>query len=93
LAEETTRTLLCGDLFSQNGAEHPPLTEADILEPSERFRQGLDYYAHTPNGRAILEKLAAEKPALLARMHGSAWRGDGAQMLLGLAVALDRPTG
>jgi len=26
-------------------------------------------------------------------MHGSAWRGDGAQMLLGLAVALDRPTG
>jgi len=93
LYERTTGTLLCSDLFTEGGTDHPPLTESDILEPSERFRQGLDYYAHTPNGRAILEKLAAEKPALLARMHGSAWRGDGAQMLLGLAVALDRPTG
>lgn len=31
LVEEATRTLLCGDLFTQGGAEHPPLTEADIV--------------------------------------------------------------
>jgi hypothetical protein len=46
LAEETTRTLLCGDLFSQGGAQHLPLTEADILEPSEAFRRQMDYYSH-----------------------------------------------
>jgi flavorubredoxin len=49
LGEETTKTLLCGDLFTQGGAQHPAVTEADILEPSEGFRQQLDYYAHSRN--------------------------------------------
>ena len=31
LFEERTRTLLCGDLFTQPGAEHAPLTRDDIL--------------------------------------------------------------
>jgi flavorubredoxin len=90
LYESATGTLLCSDLFTEGGAEHPPVTEADILEPSERFRLQLDYYAHTPNGGAILAKLAATRPSLLARMHGSAWRGDAAAMLMSLADALDR---
>lgn len=38
----------------------------------------------------MLERLAAEKPATLACMHGSAWRGDGATLLRGLADALER---
>jgi hypothetical protein len=33
LFEETTGTLLCGDLFTQIG-NRPPLTEADIVEPA-----------------------------------------------------------
>jgi hypothetical protein len=37
--EEHTRTLLCGDLFTQGGAQHPAITETDILGPSEAFRQ------------------------------------------------------
>src|SRR4249920_864212 len=81
LAEERTRTLLCGDLFTQPGAEHPPVTEADILGPSEAFRHQLDYFAHTKEARGHLERLAATQPALLACMHGSAWRGDGAGLL------------
>lgn len=36
--EETTRTLLCGDLFTQAGDGDPALTEGDILESSEAFR-------------------------------------------------------
>jgi flavorubredoxin len=36
LMEEGTRTLLCGDLFTQGGADHPPLTESDILGPARR---------------------------------------------------------
>ncbi|PPE75055.1 MBL fold metallo-hydrolase [Solimonas fluminis] len=85
LMEERTRTLLCGDLFTQGGAEHPPLVETDILGPSEAFRQPLDYYAHAPDTRRMLERLAAAGPATLACMHGSAWRGDGAALLRALA--------
>jgi glyoxylase-like metal-dependent hydrolase (beta-lactamase superfamily II) len=35
LLEETTRTLLCGDLFMQGGTAAPAVTTADILDPSE----------------------------------------------------------
>jgi flavorubredoxin len=90
LLDQRTRTLLCGDLFTQGGASHPPLTEADILGPSEAFRAPMDYFAHTKNTRGMLERLAAEKPTTLACMHGSAWRGDGAQLLHALADALER---
>ncbi|MGH8541293.1 MAG: MBL fold metallo-hydrolase, partial [Stenotrophobium sp.] len=55
LMEETTRTLLCGDLFTQPGAVHPPITELDILVPSEAFRRAMDYFAHAGNTRALLE--------------------------------------
>jgi hypothetical protein len=86
--EERTSTLLCGDLFTQGGTDCPPVTESDILGPSEEFRRPLDYFAHGENTRATLEKLAATKPTTLACMHGSAWRGDGAKLLLALADAL-----
>lgn len=88
LTEESTRTLLCGDLFTQGGADLPPLTESDILGPSEAFRHGMDYYSHTKHARALLERLASTEPTTLACMHGSAWRGDGAKLLRALADAL-----
>ena len=88
LMEEQTRRLLCGDLFTQGGAEHPPITESDILGPSEAFRQAMDYYSHTQNARAMLEKLASAKPTTLACMHGSTWKGDGEKLLRALADAL-----
>ena len=90
LLETRTRTLLCGDLFTQGGAEHAAVTESDILGPSEAFRAPMDYFSHTKNARSMLERLAAEKPTTLACMHGSAWRGNGAQLLRALADALDR---
>lgn len=86
--EEKTKTLFCGDLFTQGGADSVPLTEADILGPSEAFREPLDYYAHTPNGREQFERLAATGPRTLACMHGSAWAGDGAALLRALASAV-----
>jgi len=89
LLEARTRTLLCGDLFTQGGAEHAPLTEADILGPSEAFRMPMDYFSHTTQARGMLERLAADKPTTLACMHGSAWRGDGAGLLRALADALE----
>jgi flavorubredoxin len=88
LVEEGTRTLLCGDLFTQGGANLPPITETDILEPSEAFRQAMDYFSHTSKARDMLEKLASADPTTLACMHGSAWSGNGAMLLRSLADRL-----
>jgi flavorubredoxin len=88
MMDRTTRTLLCGDLFTQGGPGTVPITESDILEPSEAFRHQMDYYAHAPQTGAILERLAREQPQVLACMHGSAWRGDGAALLRALAKSL-----
>ena len=88
--EESTRTLLCGDLFAQPGTGDAPLTESDILGPSEAFRRQMDYFSHTRNARTMLERLAATSPTTLACMHGSAWRGDGASLLLALGESLEK---
>jgi flavorubredoxin len=88
LMEEQTGTLFCGDLFTQPGTGETPLTEADILTPSEAFRRQMDYFSHTKNTRALIEQLASTHPTTLACMHGSAWRGDGATLLRALAESL-----
>ena len=90
LMEERTRTLFCGDLFTQGGSGDPAVTEADILGPSEEFRKAMDYFSHTKNAAQLLEKLASEEPTTLACMHGSAWRGDGASLLRALGRELER---
>jgi flavorubredoxin len=89
LFEERTRTLLCGDLFTQPGAVHPALTSTDILGPSEAMRAELDYWAHSTGTHPTLERLAGLRPTTLACMHGSAWEGDGATLLRALADSLE----
>jgi flavorubredoxin len=90
MLDTTTRTFFCGDLFTQGGTGAAALVESDILGPSEAFRQPMDYFAHAPQTRVVLERLAREAPTTLACMHGSAWRGDGAQLLRELATLLTR---
>jgi hypothetical protein len=48
----------------------------------------MDYFSHAKGTRVILERLAATEPATLACMHGSAWHGDGAELLRALADSL-----
>lgn len=88
LMERSTRTLLSGDLFTLFGEEHPALTGADILEPSEAARLAMDYYAHSPDSGRLLERLAQTAPTTLALMHGPAWQGDGGAILRQLAARL-----
>jgi flavorubredoxin len=89
LFEVSTRTLLCGDLFTHGGSELPPLTTSDVLAPSMAMYQGMPFsIALEKHGRGILEKLAATEPRTLALMHGSSFEGDGSRLLLGLADAL-----
>jgi flavorubredoxin len=90
LFDMTTQTLLCGDLFTHGGLDNPPVTEKDILGPSELFRKPLDYFAHSVGTSAILERLAALRPGTLACMHGSAFRGDGGALLVELSEILAR---
>jgi flavorubredoxin len=90
MMEERTRTLLCGDLFTQGGADLPALTEGDILGPSEALRSKLDYFSHAINTREMIERLAATEPTTLACMHGSAWHGDGTALLRALADRLSQ---
>lgn len=88
LADESTSTLFCGDLFTQPGRGETALTSEDILGPSEAFRGAMDYYAHSRNSGPLFEKLAAFGPRTLACMHGSAWQGDGGALIRELARAV-----
>ena len=89
--DETTKTLFCGDLFTQPGMGERPLVSDDILGPSEAFRQQMDYYSHSRDTKRMIDKLANLHPEILACMHGSAWSGDGASLLRKLGVSLAQP--
>ncbi len=92
--DKSTRTLLCGDLFTQGGHENEPLTESDILAPSEAFRHGCaesgmyDYYSFAPDSAASIKRLAATKPTTLACMHGSSWRAGAGTDAITMMTAL-----
>ena len=88
LFDATSRTLFCGDLFTQPGLGERPLVDDDILSPSEAFRKQLDYFAHSPATSRMIDKLASLEPTRLACMHGSAWQGDAAAMLRALGKAV-----
>jgi flavorubredoxin len=88
MSDVVTGTFFCGDLFTQPGHGEQPLTQGDILGPSEEFRGPMDYFAHAPQTIATIQRLAQERPRTLACMHGSAWHGDGARLLRHLAEAV-----
>jgi flavorubredoxin len=89
--ETTTRTLFCGDLLTQLGDDPAPVTEDPaILEEAEKMRRMAPYVSNPKGGRPLLEKLAAEKPVLLAAMHGSSFRGDGEALLRAMADSWDQ---
>ena len=98
LFEETQATLLCSDLFHQNG-DVPALTESDVVAAA---RQTLidynaspfaNYMPYTPNTDTILQGLADLKPRTLATMHGSTFIGDGERALRDLAVVMRETLG
>ena len=53
------------------------------------MRAPMDCYAHAPHTASVLERIARLEPQVLACMHGSAWRGDGAGLLRALARSLE----
>ena len=85
LFEETTATLLCGDLFTHFG-DGPALTSADITGPAARAEDLLAYTCLAPGTPATIERLADLTPQTLALMHGSSFSGDCAGTLRALAA-------
>jgi flavorubredoxin len=89
LYEETTGTLLCGDLFSHLG-NGPAVTTDDVVGPAELAEDVFGATALTPTTGATIRSLAALTPTTLAVMHGSSFAGDTTAALHALADAYDR---
>jgi flavorubredoxin len=89
LHEESTGTLLCGDLFTQIG-DAPALTSADIVGPAIATEDLFHYSSLNPGMGATMRRLAALAPRTLALMHGPSYAGDGAAALRALADDYDR---
>ena len=68
LFEETTQTLLCGDLFTHLG-DGPALTETDILGPSEQAEDLFAYSSLSPTTPKTIDRLAGYSA------HGCRWAG------------------
>lgn len=88
LFEETTRTLLCGDLFTHCG-RGPAVVESDIVAPAVEAEATFRAMSMAPNTRAVLQRLAELEPCTLAVMHGSSFSGDGGAALRALAAELE----
>ena len=86
LHEETTNTLLCGDIGTMMG-DGPAITEDDIVAPALETEDVFLASSLTPALAPTIRKLAGLRPSTLAIMHGPSFKGDGAGMLHGLADA------
>ncbi len=89
--EESTGTLLCGDLFTQLG-DGPALTESDIVGPAIAAENLFQYSCLNPNMGTTIRALAKLAPRTLALMHGPSFSGDGRAALSALADDYDRRT-
>lgn len=88
LFEETTRTLLCGDLFTRLG-DGPALVDEDIVGPAMEAERLFRYSSLSPDTAAVMRTLGDLAPATLALMHGSSYSGDGKKALCDLASAYE----
>lgn len=89
LYEEGTRTLMCGDLFTQLGDDRA-LTDRDVIGPAIAAEDMFNYSSLNPGMGATIRSLARFAPRTLALMHGPAFAGDGAAALQALADDYDR---
>ncbi len=88
LFEETTGTLLCGDLFTALG-ESPASTETEITGPALAAEDVFGATCLTPSTAPTIRALAGLGPRTLGLMHGPSYTGDCAQALDELASAYD----
>jgi flavorubredoxin len=83
--EETTRTLLCGDLFTHLG-HTAALTSSDIVGPAMEAEEVFRATSLAPDTAAVMRRLGDLEPTTLALMHGASYQGDGKDALYQLAA-------
>ena len=88
LFEQTTGTLLCGDLFTHIG-NGPALVTDDIVEPALEAEAMFRATALAPDTAAVMRRLGDLQPATLALMHGSSFAGECGKALNDLADAYE----
>jgi hypothetical protein len=84
LYEETTNTLLCGDLFTQLG-DGEAITEEDIVGPALEAENLYGATALTGETAKTIRRLSGLAPQTLGLMHGPAFHGKGEVVLQQLA--------
>ncbi|MCA1701732.1 MAG: MBL fold metallo-hydrolase [Actinobacteria bacterium] len=89
LFEETTRTLLCGDLFAYEGPTSAT-TDGDIVGPAFEHQDALGGMPLTPAAGATIRRLADFGADRLALMHGATYSGDCLAALNDLADGFDQ---
>ena len=93
LFEENSATLLCSDLFHQNG-DVEPITNSEIVsrfkETLLEYQQGpfANYLPLTSKTEQMLIRLADLKPKTIAPMHGSTYVGDGESAIYDLSQVM-----
>jgi flavorubredoxin len=83
--DETTSTLLAGDLLTHSG-NGPALVDTDVVDAAMQAEEIFHYVSSIDKVVPTLRDLADLGPSTLALMHGSSFRGDGASQLLDLAA-------
>ena len=83
--DETTSTLLCGDLFSQLGDPPALVHDIDLVSPAMEGEALFHYSCLTAETAPTIRRLADLEPRTLALMHGPAFAGDCTAALHGLA--------
>jgi flavorubredoxin len=89
--EEATRTLFCGDLFTQAG-DGPAIAQGDIVAPAIATEDIFHSMCLGPNTGPVIRALADLAPATLAVMHGPSFAGDAADALTALAAHYEAQT-
>ncbi|GHI03437.1 MBL fold metallo-hydrolase [Streptomyces cellostaticus] len=92
LFEETTGTLLCGDLFTHVG-NGPAVTGEDLVERALDAEAAFRQTSCLTAAVTTLRSLADLRPRTLAVMHGSSFHGDGGAALHALADGFERRFG
>ena len=84
--EETTGTLLCGDLFTQMG-DHPAVSHDSPMDGTIAAEDAFGYSCLGPATVTTVERLVELDPRTLATMHGPAHVGSAGTWLTDLAAS------
>lgn len=89
LYDATSKTLFCGDLFTQTG-DYAATTVDDIVGPAAAAEDIFHSWALAPDSGARVRALAELDIDNLALMHGPVFSGDAKTALFDLADDIDR---